>query len=258
MTTGANGDPRAESRSRQEPADPARQRVTAPLVDDLAKQIRAAILAGEIPLGSWLRQEQLADQFGVSRTPVREALRMLQASGVVRQVPHRGALVEGPTPTEIRNAYVVRAELEGLAAYLAAANANGAERELLVASHERFVHAIADRLRQPLVRDPRFDDPWIDANDHFHDAIIDCSRNDQLRRTIIDLRSAFPTQSDLGALLGEPTLIEDNANQHARVLDGIRRHDPVAARTWMIDHVRRSGETTAAWYERNRLATAEV
>jgi DNA-binding GntR family transcriptional regulator len=254
MTIGANGDPAAHTTSRQAPADGPRRSVVAPLVDDLAKQIRAAILAGEIPLGSWLRQELLAEQFGVSRTPVREALRILQASGVVRQVPHRGALVEGPTPTEIREAYVVRAELEGLAAYLAAANANDAERELLVASHERFVQAIAERLRQPLARDQLLDDPWIDANDHFHDAIINCGRNDQLRRTIMELRSAFPTQSDLGALLEEPTLIEDNANQHARILDAIRRRDPVAARAWMIDHVRRSGEITAAWYERDRPA----
>jgi DNA-binding GntR family transcriptional regulator len=236
------------------PADLPRGPAAAPLVDDLAKQIRAAILAGAIPLGSWLRQEQLAEQFGVSRTPVREALRILQASGVVRQVPHRGALVEGPTPTEIREAYVVRAELEGLAAYLAAAHGNDAERDHLTALHERFVAAIADRLRQPLARDPVLDDPWIEANDRFHDAVIECGRNDQLRRTILDLRSAFPTQSDLGALLEEPTLIEENANQHARVLDGLRRRDPVAARTWMIDHVRRSGEITAAWYERDRPA----
>src|SRR3954447_1254032 len=80
------------------------------LVDGLATDIHAAILAGEIPLGTWLRQEQLAEQFGVSRTPVREALRILQASGVVQQMPRRGALVKGPTPTEIREAYVVRAE----------------------------------------------------------------------------------------------------------------------------------------------------
>jgi len=224
----------------------------APLVDELATQIHAAILAGDIPLGSWLRQEQLAEQFGVSRTPVREALRILQASGVVRQMPNRGALVQGPTPTEIREAYVVRAELEGLAAYLAAELASDEELGLLQAAHDRFVEAIAARLRQPLARDPAIDDPWIRANDSFHDAVIACSRNDRLRRTILDLRGAFPTQSDLGALLEEPSLIEDNAAQHARVLNAILRRDPAGARTWMLDHVRRSGEITAGWFERDR------
>jgi DNA-binding GntR family transcriptional regulator len=228
--------------------------LTTPLVDDLATQIHAAILAGEIELGTWLRQEQLAEQFGVSRTPVREALRILQASGVVRVMPNRGALVEGPTPTEIREAYVVRAELEGLAAYLAAEHANDAERAALTASHQRFVEVIADRLRRPLARDAAVDRPWIEANDDFHDAIIDCSRNERLKRTILDLRGSFPTQSDLGALLEEPSLIEDNANQHARVLNAILRSDPAGARTWMIDHVRRSGEITAGWFERDRPA----
>jgi DNA-binding GntR family transcriptional regulator len=227
-----------------------------PLVDDLATQIHAAILAGEIPLGSWLRQEQLAEQFGVSRTPVREALRILQASGVVRQMPNRGALVQGPTPTEIREAYVVRAELEGLAAYLAAELASDDERVLLQAAHDRFVDAIAARMRHPLARDSAVDGPWIRANDDFHDAVIACSRNARLKRTILDLRGSFPTQSDLGALLAEPSLIEDNAAQHARVLSAILRHDPGAARTWMIDHVRRSGEITAGWFERDRPARA--
>jgi DNA-binding GntR family transcriptional regulator len=225
-----------------------------PLVDDLATRIHAAILAGEIPLGTWLRQEQLADQFGVSRTPVREALRILQASGVVRQMPNRGALVEGPTPTEIREAYVVRAELEGLAAYLAAENADARDQELLAAAHARFVEAIDVRLRRPLARDPAIDDPWIRANDGFHDAVMACARNRRLQRTVLELRGAFPTQSDLGALLEEPSLIADNASQHARVLNAIQRRDPAAARTWMIDHVRRSGEITAQWFERDRPA----
>jgi DNA-binding GntR family transcriptional regulator len=226
--------------------------LTAPLVDDLATRIHAAILAGDIPLGTWLRQEQLADQFGVSRTPVREALRILQASGVVRQMPNRGALVEGPTPTDIREAYVVRAELEGLAASLAAERANTDDHALLRASHARFVDAIAERLRRPLSRDPALDDPWIRANDDFHDAIIECARNRRLKRTILDLRGSFPTQSDLGALLEEPSLISDNASQHERVLDAILRRDATGARTWMVDHVRRSGDTTARWFERDR------
>jgi DNA-binding GntR family transcriptional regulator len=222
------------------------------LVDGLATQIHAAILAGEIPLGTWLRQEQLAEQFGVSRTPVREALRILQASGVVRQMPNRGALVHGPTPTEIREAYVVRAELEGLAAYLAAELASDDDRAALRAEHDRFVDAIAARLRQPLARDPAIDDPWIRANDRFHDTVIDCARNDRLKRTILDLRGSFPTQSDLRALLAEPSLIQENGNAHGRVLDAIVRRDPAGARAWMIDHVRRSGEITAGWFERDR------
>jgi DNA-binding FadR family transcriptional regulator len=59
-------------------------------------------------------------------------------------------------------------------------------------------------------------------------------------------------RADLGALLEDPSLIEDNARQHARVLAAIERREPGRARQGMIDHVRRSGEITAGWFERDR------
>ena len=86
----------------------------AALVDRLASTIQARVLSGEIPTGSRLRQETLASEFGVSRTPVREALRKLQAGGLVQLEPNRGAVVRGPSAREVREAYEVRAELEGL------------------------------------------------------------------------------------------------------------------------------------------------
>ena len=101
------------------------------LVDRLAATIRSRVLAGEIPTGSWLRQESLAAQFGVSRTPVREALRKLQATGLVQLEPNRGAVVRGLTEREIREAYEVRAELEGLAAELACERIREPELERL-------------------------------------------------------------------------------------------------------------------------------
>jgi DNA-binding GntR family transcriptional regulator len=61
------------------------------LVDDLAARIRAKIMSGEIPIGAPLRQADLASQFGISRTPVREALRQLQTGGLIEVVPNRGA-----------------------------------------------------------------------------------------------------------------------------------------------------------------------
>ena len=75
------------------------------LVDRLAATIHARVLAGDIPSGSRLRQESLATEFGVSRTPVREALRKLQADGVVELEPNRGAVVRGPSSREVREAY---------------------------------------------------------------------------------------------------------------------------------------------------------
>src|SRR4051795_13053654 len=91
------------------------------LGDKIPATPHARALGGGVPSGTWLRQEALASEFGVSRTPIREALRKLQEAGLVELRPHRGALVRGLSPREIRDAYEVRAELEGLAAELAAA-----------------------------------------------------------------------------------------------------------------------------------------
>ena len=103
------------------------------LVDKLAATLQARMISGELVSGTRLRQEALAEEFGVSRTPVREALRKLQASGLVEVQPHRGALVRAPSAREIRDAYEVRAELEGLAAQLAAERIH---HEQLDALHE--------------------------------------------------------------------------------------------------------------------------
>ena len=81
-------------------------------VDEIAAKIRARIMSGDIPIGAQLRQAELASDFGVSRTPVREALRQLQTGGLIDVVPNRGAVVRVPAPWEVREAYEVRAELD--------------------------------------------------------------------------------------------------------------------------------------------------
>ena len=83
----------------------------AALVDEIAATLQARVLRGEIPTGARLRQETIAAEFGVSRTPVREALRKLQAAGIVELTPNKGAVVRAPTVRELREGYDVRAEL---------------------------------------------------------------------------------------------------------------------------------------------------
>ena len=87
--------------------------------DDIALALEEAIVSGEIPPGSVLRQEHLSEQFQVSRTPVREALRRLAALGLVSFEPNKGVRVRMLSQTELREAFMVRAELEGLATELA-------------------------------------------------------------------------------------------------------------------------------------------
>ena len=87
--------------------------------DDIALVIEEAIVSGELEPGTVLRQEQLSEQFNVSRTPIREALRRLAALGLVSFVPNRGVRVRTLSREELREAFLVRAELESLATELA-------------------------------------------------------------------------------------------------------------------------------------------
>lgn len=115
------------------------------LVDDIAARIRERIMSGDIPIGAQLRQAELANDFGVSRTPVREALRQLQTGGLIDVVPNRGAVVRVPAPWEVRQAYEVRAELEALAAARAVTRISRGEIEKLRESNQAmFDRSVAE------------------------------------------------------------------------------------------------------------------
>src|SRR5437868_15224398 len=106
--------------------------------DDIALAIEEAIVAGELPPGSVLRQEQLSERYDVSRTPVREALRRLAALGLVSFVPNRGVRVRTISHEELHEAFMVRAELEGLATEVAASRFTPEDLEELDAAERRF------------------------------------------------------------------------------------------------------------------------
>ena len=88
--------------------------------DDVALELEQAIVSGELAPGTVLRQEQLSARYGVSRTPIREALRRVAALGLVSFEPNRGVRVRTLTRAELREAFLIRAELESLATEIAA------------------------------------------------------------------------------------------------------------------------------------------
>jgi DNA-binding GntR family transcriptional regulator len=83
-------------------------------------RLREEIASGAVVPGSSLRQAEIADRYGVSATPVREALRLLEAEGTISYAPHRGATVRQLSPTRAEDVYLLRAEIEGLATAVAA------------------------------------------------------------------------------------------------------------------------------------------
>lgn len=227
------------------------------LVDRLAAAIQSRVLSGEIPSGSRLRQETLASEFGVSRTPVREALRKLQSSGLVVVEPNRGAVVHGPSPREVREAYAVRAELEGFAAEHAVAHIGDAQLERLRHAERLFRHSIEELIddrRRGVERHWSSESEWERANDVFHQEIQEAAGNGQLLATIAHLHQRFPRVLTWAELSKSSRLLEENIEQHRGILEAIEARDAGDARRRMSEHVRAAGELVARRLERATLA----
>ena len=142
--------------------------------------IRAAIMDGRLEPGRRLKEEELARELGISRTPVREALLFLQAEGLVESAPNRGATVRSYEPEEIEDTYDLRALLEGHAARRSAMRISEAEVRRLHESNERFAllkagDAVAELIAENLV---------------FHNAILEAAGSErlgQMVRKVIEL-----------------------------------------------------------------------
>ncbi|WP_159810665.1 GntR family transcriptional regulator [Cellulomonas citrea] len=218
------------------------------LVDRLADAVRERILTGAIPAGSQLRQAELAAEFEVSRTPIREALRQLQASGLVDVVPNRGAVVRIPSPWEVRHAYEVRAEVEALACAHAADRIG--ERELAVLresndvlrSHVHSVDAHGMTERRT-------------ANDLFHSTIITLGGNPWVATVAAHIEQSFPQYVASVALPGQDRQHEQSVAEHDAVVEALVARDATRAREAMRAHVLANGEQLAWLYE---AATAHV
>lgn len=149
-----------------------------PLRDVVFKTLRQAILRGELEPGERLMEIQLADKLGVSRTPVREAIRRLELEGLVLMVPRKGAEVASITEKDMRDVLEVRATLEELAVSLACKNMNPSVIEELKDANKNVETAI---ISKDVVK-------IVDADVKFHDIIYKVTGNERLIQIINNLR----------------------------------------------------------------------
>ena len=212
--------------------------------DDIALELEQAIVSGELAPGTVLRQEQLSARYGVSRTPIREALRRLAALGLVSFEPNRGVRVRTLTRAELREAFLIRAELESLATEIAAERITRADLDELEAIEERFA-GLTDELRRGgrLAADRRAGlvAEWVRANHAFHDVIYRVAGTadggaDREERPLLRL-------GGLGAVgRGElDDLYSANERQHRALLDALAAGSPSGARALAREHVLSSG-----------------
>ena len=195
------------------------------VVDRVYAALRARIVDGDLGRGTRLRQEALADELGVSRTPLREALRRLAAEGLVEFHPNRGAQVVEMTPEDVRSAYEARIVVEPGAARLAAVRR--ATEEL--SAMRRAIDA------------ERTSQDWIsayDASRSFHLALVRASENDHLIRMAEALWVPGIAQAIYELQAGTDThLIETDVVEHERIVAAIEAGDVELAEALARHHI---------------------
>jgi DNA-binding GntR family transcriptional regulator len=207
--------------------------------DDIALVIEEAIVSGELAPGTVLRQEQLSEQFKVSRTPIREALRRLAALGLVSFVPNRGVRVRTLSRDDLEEAFLVRAELEGLATEIATPKFTPENLAELDEAEKRFATISLElRSREPGDERRTIMGDWVRANHTFHDVIYgvaDLPLVEQLaksaRRTFSGPAVWAPGDHSIDGLYAK------NAEQHRAIKQAIAAGSATGARALAREHV---------------------
>jgi DNA-binding GntR family transcriptional regulator len=221
------------------------------LADEVAFRLQAAILDGEYPPGTHLNQDELCTRFGVSRTPVREALRKLQAQRLVDLIPNKGATVRTSTRAELVEVYVLRAELEGFAAQLAAERITDDALTRLEGAQEAAESAVA--ALESGVIDPRgdaqFDARIRAANETFHSVVNAAAGNTRLTQYVRDLQDVFPKDYVWRAVSSIHESRVLNLEEHAAISRALAAGDGATARKLMAAHIEHAGQLLIAYMD---------
>lgn len=208
------------------------------LVHDVAKALRERIYSGSYPPGHALRQVQLSAQLKVSRTPVREAFRLLEQEGLVTATHGGGIRVVSIDPQRMQDAYAFREVIDGLAASQAAGKASSSAIDNLLGIIEKQRRAIA----------PWVQSDYVNANVEFHAAILELSGNSFLMRELPIIRmtsQVFKPMSHLGSERAAQAV-----DEHAEIVAAIRNGVPETAERIARLHVRRTMESLKTNAER--------
>jgi DNA-binding GntR family transcriptional regulator len=195
------------------------------LYEQVAERLRTRIFAHELSPGAWIDEQALAIEYGISRTPLREALKVLAAEGLVLLKPRRGCYVTQLSEQDIDEVFPVMALLEGQVAAEAARRATSADFARLAAIHaELEKHAAANNT-----------DRFFDANQRFHTALQEIAGNSYLAQLIDDARQVIKlTRRDSLRLEGR---LKQSLAEHREILEALRNKDSALAGQRMHEHL---------------------
>ncbi|MEU8362464.1 GntR family transcriptional regulator [Nonomuraea sp. NPDC048882] len=207
--------------------------------DQIAQAIEELIIAGRLAPGTVLRQDELSRRFGVSRTPIREALRQLAAVGLVSFTPNRGVRVRALDRDEWTQTFLARAALEGAAAELAARRLTDAQLAELDAANAEFGRqtAVLRDPGAPAIERERASFAWIAANEDFHTTIIRAAGAPLFERLIAGLRRVFSGEALWAPGSPADRLYEINLRQHEAIRQALAVRNGPAARILVQDHI---------------------
>lgn len=196
-----------------------------PLREIVYEELRNLILTGKIKPGTRMMEIELAEDMGVSRTPIREAIRKLEKEGLVVIEPRKGAYASEVSVKDMEDILEVRANLEGLAAYLAAERMTDAEKKALEEIKEKFKEAVAEGNMADMIA----------YDSKFHHMIVESSRNNHLIHMVeqlqeLVLRFRYIYYKDFKRA-------EDMIPEHKRIFEEIATGNGANARFEAFNHI---------------------
>jgi DNA-binding GntR family transcriptional regulator len=196
-----------------------------PLRELVSDALREAIMIGTLRPGERLMEIQLAEEMGVSRTPVREAIRKLELEGFVVMVPRKGAYVADISIKDINEVFEIRTALDGLAAGLAAERITEEELEQV----ERLLVEIGESIEQGDI------ERAVEVDTQFHDILYKASRNDRLVGIIGNLRELFHRFRSIS--MGHPGRLKETIDEHKRLVEAISQRNVELSQAVAREHM---------------------
>ena len=214
-----------------------------PLREVVYETLREAIRTGALSPGERLMEIQLAEELGVSRTPVREAIRKLELERFVVMLPRRGTYVANLSLKDINEVFEIRAALDGLAAGLAAERITEEELEQM----ERLLVEIADHIE-------RHDNQKIvEVDEAFHDILYRASRNERLVGIICNLREQFTRFRSVSIYY--PGRLTNTIEEHKQLVEAIAQRNAEQAQQRAREHIENAEQTLLLEMEQLRQST---
>ena len=214
-----------------------------PLREVVYETLREAIRNGALTPGERLMEIQLAEELGVSRTPVREAIRKLELERFVVMLPRRGTYVANLSLKDINEVFEIRAALDGLAAGLAAERITEEELEQM----ERLLVEIADCIEQ------HNNQKIVEADEAFHDILYRASRNERLVGIICNLREQFARFRSVS--IKYPGRLQNTLEEHRQLVEAIAQRNPEAAQQKAREHIENAEQTLLLEMEQLRQSS---